>query len=211
MNELPEENAFLSEAEKAAHARTVERKMNGFQKKQANATKEKGLLIVLTGPGKGKTSSAMGMALRGLAHGMKVGIVQFIKSPQDVAERRILQCFENLDWHTIGDGFTWVTQDREKDIATARRAWEQGKKMLESGHYDMLIFDELNIILNYTYLTVSEVLAAFASRSLMQHIVVTGRNAPAELLEHADLVSEIRAVKHPYKTQGIKAQKGIEF
>jgi len=201
----------LSEAELAAHARTSARRLQGYQQKQAKATHEKGLLIVLTGPGKGKTSSAMGMALRGLAHDMRVGIVQFIKSAQDVAERRLLQQFDNLDWHTIGDGFTWITQNREQDMATARRAWEQGKQMLESGGHDMLIFDELNIILNYGYLPVSEVLSAFAQRPAMMHIIVTGRNAPPELIAQADLVSEVRALKHPYKEQGVKAQKGIEF
>ncbi len=213
--ESPDENSqeapVLSEEEIAKHSRMMEKLNQGFQKKQAKAVNEKGLLIVLTGPGKGKSSSAMGMALRGVAHGMKVGIVQFIKSPQDVAERRILEQFENLDWFTIGDGFTWITQNKAQDIATAKRGWAQAKQMIESQHYDILIFDELNIVLNYNYLPVEEVLIAFAARHPMQHIIVTGRNAPEALLEQADLVSDVRALKHPYKQQGVKAQKGIEF
>lgn len=200
-----------TESELVAHARRTARRLEGFRKKQAQAQQEKGLLVVLTGPGKGKTSSAMGMALRGLAHDMKVGIVQFIKGAQDVAERRVLQQFPQLDWHTIGDGFTWITQDRVQDMATAMRAWDQAVQMIDSHRYDMLILDELNIILNYGYLPLDEVMAVFARRAPMQHVIVTGRNAPAALLEMADLVSEVRALKHPYKDQGIMAQRGIEF
>jgi cob(I)alamin adenosyltransferase len=194
-----------------AHKRMTEKRNAGYEKKQARATLEKGLLIVITGPGKGKTTSALGMALRAVAHGMKLGVVQFIKGAKATGERDLLQTFPNVHWHTIGDGFTWITQDRERDVATAQRAWEQASRIIADPSYEMVILDELNTILRYEYLDVSSVLETIRARHPMQHAIVTGRNAPAALIEAADLVSDIHAVKHPYKDQGVKAQRGIEF
>lgn len=193
------------------HARLTARRKAGYEHKQARATDEKGLLIVFTGPGKGKTTAAFGMALRAIGHGMQVGIVQWIKGGQDSAERAVFSGFENVDFQVIGDGFTWLTQNREQDIATAERAWTEAERMIGDPRYELVILDELNLVLNYGYLDLARVLAAFSARRAALHIVVTGRNAPEALVAQADLVSEIRAVKHPYREQGVKAQKGIEF
>jgi len=167
--------------------------------------------MVFTGAGKGKTTAAFGMALRAIGHGMQVGVVQFIKGGQDSAERAALSRFENVDFQIIGDGFTWLTQNRQQDMATAERAWAEAERMIGDPRYALVILDELNIVLNYGYLDLARVLATFSNRRPELHIAVTGRNAPAALVELADLVSEIRAVKHPYREQGVKAQRGIEF
>lgn len=193
------------------HARLTARRKAGYECKQARATREKGLLIVFTGPGKGKTTAAFGMALRAIGHGMRVGVVQFIKGAQDSAERTVLGRFENVDFQTIGDGFTWLTQDRERDIATAERAWVEADRMIGDPRYDLVILDELNPVLKYSYLDLGRVLETFGKRRLEMHVVVTGRHAPDGLLELADLVSDVRSVKHPYREQGVKAQRGIEF
>ena len=193
------------------HARLTARRKAGYERKQARASHEKGLLMVFTGPGKGKTTAAFGMALRAVGHGMRVGVVQFIKSGQDSAERAVLSRFENVDFQVIGDGFTWLTQNREQDRATAERAWTEAERMIGDPRYELVILDELNIVLNYGYLDLARVLAVFDARRPELHIAVTGRNAPAELVDLADLVSEIRAIKHPYREQGVKAQRGIEF
>ncbi len=193
------------------YARQTARRKAGYERKQARATDEKGLLLVFTGPGKGKTTAAFGMALRAVGHGMRVGVVQFIKGGWDSAERAALSRFENVDFQVIGDGFTWLTQNREQDVATAERAWAEAERMIGDPRYELIILDELNIVLHYGYLDQARVLAAFSARRLGLHIAVTGRNAPAALVELADLVSEVRAVKHPYREQGVKAQKGIEF
>lgn len=194
-----------------AHKKMTEKRNAGYERKQARATLEKGLLIVITGPGKGKTTSALGMALRAIAHGMKLGVVQFIKGAKATGERDLLEKFPNVEWHTIGDGFTWVTQDRERDVATAQRGWEQARRLITDPSYEMVILDELNTILRYEYLDLSDVLETVRARNPMQHVIITGRNAPAALIEAADLVSDIHAVKHPYKDQGVKAQRGLEF
>lgn len=194
-----------------AHKRMAEKRNAGFERKQAKATLEKGLLIVLTGAGKGKTTSALGMAVRAISHGMKLGVVQFIKGAQSTGERDLLARFPNVDWHTIGDGFTWITQDRDRDIATAERAWGEARRMIFDPSYEMVVLDELNTVLRYQYLDVAAVLECVSSRQPMQHVIITGRNAPPTLIEAADLVSEIHPTKHPYKDQGVKAQRGIEF
>ncbi len=200
-----------SEARPSSHARQTARRKAGYERKQARATREKGLLMVFTGPGKGKTTAAFGMALRAVGHGMRVGVVQFIKGGRDSAERVALSRFETVDFQTMGDGFTWLTQNRERDIATAERAWAEVERMIGDSRYDLVILDELNVVLNYGYLDLARALATFSHRRPELHIAVTGRNAPVALLELADLVSEIRAVKHPYREQGVKAQRGIEF
>ncbi len=198
-------------ADPADHARLTARRQAGYERKQARATREKGLLIVYTGPGKGKTTAAFGMALRAIGHGIRSGIVQFIKGAQDSAERAVLSRFENVDFQTLGEGFTWQTQDRERDIAAAERGWAEAERMIGDPGYDLVILDELNLVLKYGYLDLTQVLATFSARRPELHIVVTGRNAPEALVEQADLVSEIRAIKHPYREQGVKAQRGIEF
>ncbi len=194
-----------------SHRRMAEKRNTGYQKKQARATLEKGLLIVNTGTGKGKSSAAFGMGLRVVGHGMRLGVVQFIKGAMESAERDVFKRFDNVDFHAIGDGFTWNTQDRDQDIATAERAWREAERMIADPSYSMVILDELNVILKYAYLDQDKVLAVLAARPPMMHVVVTGRHAPEALIEIADLVSEIRPIKHPYREQGVKAQKGVEF
>lgn len=193
------------------HRRMAEKRNAGYEKKQAAATLEKGLLVVITGTGKGKTTSALGMGLRAVGHGMKLGVVQFIKGAKDTAERGLFTRFDNVEWHTVGDGFTWITQNREQDVATARAAWDIAERLILDASFDMVILDELNTVLKYDYLPLAQVLETVAQRQPMQHVIVTGRHAPEGLIEAADLVSDIRPLKHPYREQGVKAQPGIEF
>jgi len=192
------------------HRRRSEILKAAQDRKAARATGEKGLLVVHTGPGKGKTTAALGMGLRAVGHGMRLGVVQFLKGAMPTAEREILGNFPGVEWHTIGDGFTWNTQDRQADIATARRAWEQAARMVVDPSYGMVILDELCVILAKEYLPLDDVLAALAARPPLQHVVLTGRGAPEGLVEAADLVSRIEVVKHPFRA-GIKAQAGVEF
>jgi len=174
-------------------------------------TREKGLLIVHTGAGKGKSTAAFGMAVRAMGHGMKVGVVQFVKGAMTTGEKAVFNAFPDLiDFKPMGEGFTWDTQDRARDVAVTRTAWEEVKRMLADPAYALVIADELNIVLRYDYLPLDEVLAAAAARAPEKHLVVTGRNAPPELIEAADLVTEMTQVKHPFRS-GIKAQAGIEF
>jgi cob(I)alamin adenosyltransferase len=201
----------MSLADSETHKRQAEKHKEVFEKKLAAATKEKGLLIVNTGTGKGKTTAAFGMGVRILGHGLKLGVVQFIKGALFTAERDFLGSHKNCDFYTIGDGYTWNTQDRDADVATASKAWEQALRMINDSSYNMIILDELNIVLKHKYLELQEVLAPLKNKRADLHIVITGRHAPQELIEIADLVSEINPVKHPYKEQGIKAQKGVEF
>jgi cob(I)alamin adenosyltransferase len=194
-----------------AHKRRTERHKAGFEKKKAAAQKEKGLLIVYTGTGKGKSTAAFGMGLRVLGHGMKLGVVQFIKGALPSAERNVLGSNSQCDFHVVGAGYTWDTQDRAADMETTAKGWAEALRMINDSSYDMVILDELNIVLKYQYLDLAEVLDAFKNRREMLHIVVTGRHALPELIALADLVSDIRPLKHPYQEQGIKAQKGVEF
>ncbi len=194
-----------------AHLRMKQRHKAGFEKKKAAAQKEKGLLIVYTGTGKGKSTAAFGMGMRVLGHNMKLGVVQFIKGALQTGEREILGNHALCDFHVVGQGYTWNTQDRDADIATAAKGWKQAVRMINDPSYDMVILDELNIVLKYHYLDLTEVLQTFSNRKKMLHIVVTGRHAPEQLIDQADLVSDIRPVKHPYREQGIKAQPGVEF
>ncbi|MBV1706311.1 MAG: cob(I)yrinic acid a,c-diamide adenosyltransferase [Hyphomicrobiales bacterium] len=172
---------------------------------------EKGLLIVHTGAGKGKSTAAFGLILRALGHDWKVGVVQFIKGAWDTGEKRALARFgDAIAWHTMGEGFTWETQDRARDVAAATRAWNQAKALMADTTIRLIVLDELNITLRYDYLDLDEVLAALAARRADLHIVVTGRNAKPALIELADLVSEMTAVKHHFAA-GVRAQQGIEF
>src|SRR5579884_668531 len=177
----------------------------------AEKTIEKGLLIVHTGSGKGKSTAAFGLALRMLGRGRRVGVVQFIKGAWHTAERDALEKFgDQLVWHTMGEGFTWETQDRARDIAAAERAWVKALELIDDPSLAMVILDELNIALRYEYLDLDTVVAALAARLPGLHVVVTGRNAKPELVAAADLVTEMTLVKHHFAA-GVKAQPGIEF
>lgn len=172
---------------------------------------QKGLLIVNTGPGKGKSTAAFGLALRMLGHGRRVGVVQFGKGAWQSGERAALERFPDLvSWHTLGEGFTWETQDRARDVAAATRAWDKAKELMADPAISLVVLDELNIALRYDYIPLDEVIATFRDRRPDLHVVVTGRNAKPELIEIADLVTEMGAVKHHFAS-GVKAQEGIEF
>lgn len=195
------------------HAEKMKARKAARDRMMAGKTVEKGLLMVHTGAGKGKTTAAMGMALRIVGHGGRVGVLQFIKGSgaRDTAERRALESFgEQVDFRIMGEGFTWETQDRARDVAACRAAWSLAKTWIAEGDFDMVILDELNIALRYDYLDLADVLAALAARPADLHVVVTGRNAPEALVEAADLVTEMTMVKHPFRA-GVKAQAGVEF
>ena len=171
----------------------------------------KGLLIVNTGPGKGKSTAAFGLVLRALGHGHHVGVVQFIKGAWNTGEKRALERFSDLlSWHSMGEGFTWETQDRERDIAAAKRAWDQVLEFMNDPKIKLVLLDELNIALRYDYLPLLEVVDVLSNRRPDLHIIVTGRNAKPEMIEAADLVTEMGMVKHHFAA-GVKAQEGIEF
>lgn len=198
-----------TDAEHAAKMKKIQAAQN---KKVAAKTIEKGLVIVHTGPGKGKTSAALGMAVRAIGHGMKVGVVQFVKGAMATGEKAVFDRFPDLiEFKPMGEGFTWDTQDRSRDIAVARTAWDEVKRMIADPSYAMVIADELNIVLRYDYLPVGEVLEAIEGKPHMTHLIITGRNAPQELIDAADLVTEMTQVKHPFREQNVKAQRGIEF
>lgn len=201
----------MSPNDSTGHKAKMEKRKTLHDKKLAGKTEEKGLLMVHTGPGKGKSSAAFGMALRCVGHDMRVGVVQFIKGAWDTGERRALEAFPELvTFKALGEGFTWETQDKERDIAAAKAAWEAAKEMIADPTYAMVILDEMNIALRYDYLNIGEVVDVLASRRPGLHVVVTGRNAKPELIEVADLVTEMTLVKHPFR-EGVKAQPGVEF
>jgi cob(I)alamin adenosyltransferase len=194
------------------HKERMIRRKEAFEARKARATREKGLLLVHTGAGKGKTTAALGLAFRALGQGLKVGIVQFIKGAIPTGEAALVRRLNlSIEIHTMGDGFTWNTQDRAQDIASARKAWEQAVALLRDESFGLVILDELNVVLHYDYLPLAEVLDELRRKREMLHVVVTGRNAKPELIELADLVTEMKLVKHPYREQGIKPQKGIEY
>jgi cob(I)alamin adenosyltransferase len=193
------------------HNEKMAKKKAARAKILANKTEERGLLIVHTGTGKGKSSAAFGMVLRCIGHGMRVGIVQFVKGAWGTGERVVLDRFPELvTCKAMGEGFTWETQDRVRDIAAARAAWEAAKAMIADPSYRMVLLDELNIVLRYDYLPLDEVIDTLKGKPRDLHVVVTGRNAKPELIDLADLVTEMTMVKHPFRS-GVKAQKGIEF
>jgi len=191
--------------EKAAKRKAARAKI------MATKTIEKGLLIVHTGKGKGKSTAAFGMVMRCLGHGLKVGIVQYVKGGWETGERTLLAEYPDLiTFRTMGGGFTWETQDRAADVAAARAAWEEAKALMADPEIHLLLLDELNIVLRYDYLPIDEVVETLKARRPDLHVVVTGRNAKPELIEAADLVTEMTMVKHPFRS-GVKAQMGIEF
>lgn len=191
-------------------------KMKALQAEQRKKTSEardpgRGLVLVHTGNGKGKSSSAFGVIVRALGWKQKVGIVQFIKGKWITGEKQFFMTFEDqIDWHTMGEGFTWDTQDRDRDIAAAESAFARTAEMMRSGDYDLIVLDEINIALRYDYLDIETVLDALKARSDRTSVILTGRDAKPELCDYADLVSEMTEVKHPFKA-GIKAQRGIDF
>ncbi len=193
------------------HAEKMRKKKAAREKILATKTEERGLLIVHTGKGKGKSTAAIGLAMRCIGNGMRVGIVQFVKGVWETGERHVLARFPELvTLRAMGEGFTWDTQDRARDIAAARKAWEAVKEMMADEAYKMVIADELNIVLRYGYLPLDEVLDSLNNRRHDLHVVVTGRNAKPELIELADLVTEMTMIKHPFRS-GVKAQVGVEF
>jgi cob(I)alamin adenosyltransferase len=193
------------------HKARMQRLKASVDRRIAAAQDEQGLLIVFTGAGKGKTTAALGMALRCIGHGLKVAVVQFIKGVIDTAEERALKGFgEQVTFLRMGEGYTWETQDRERDLACARQAWEAAAGFLRDPSYAMVILDELNIALHHEYIALSDVLQAIQERPAMQHVVITGRGAARALIDAADLVTEMGQTKHPFR-KGVKAQKGVEF
>ena len=203
----------MTDEEFIARANEKARKKKAARDKiLSTKTIEKGLLIVHTGPGKGKSTAAFGMVFRALGNGMKVGVVQFVKGKWETGERAVLEKFpDTCTIRSMGEGFTWETQDRERDIAAATGAWEMAKEMMADPSYDMILLDELNICLRYDYLNINEVVETLNGRREMLHMIVTGRNAKDELIEAADLVTEMGQIKHPFREQNVKAQRGVEF
>ena len=205
--------ADTSGDENARHARKMAKKKAARDKIMAGKAGDKGLLIVHTGAGKGKSSSGFGMILRCIAHEMPCAVVQFIKGAWDTGERRIIEeNFADLcEFHAMGEGFTWETQDRARDIAMAAKGWEKAKELIRDPDNRLVLLDEINIALRYDYLDITEVLAFLAAeKPPLTHVVMTGRNAKPELIEAADLVTEMTLIKHPFRA-GIKAQAGVEF
>lgn len=201
----------IDENEAERHRSKMARRKAVQDAEVAGKTIEKGLLIVHTGTGKGKSTAAFGLALRMLGRGHRVGVVQFIKGAWRSAERDALARFaDQVSWHTMGEGFTWETQDLQRDIAAAERAWEKALELMEDPSFGLVILDELNIALRYAYLDVHTVVGALNARRAGLHVVVTGRNAKPELTAAADLVTEMTLVKHHFAA-GVKAQPGIEF
>ena len=208
----PKKTESMTEAERDAyHAEKMRKKKEARTKMLATKTEERGLLIVHTGKGKGKSTAAFGMVFRAIGHGFRVGIVQFVKGAWGTGERDVLEKFHDLvTIKAMGEGFTWDTQDRQRDLAAARAAWEAAKTMIADPGYRMILLDELNIVLRYDYLPLDEVLDVLRNKPRDTHVIVTGRNARDELIELADLVTEMTEVKHPFRS-GVKAQAGIEF
>ncbi len=193
------------------HRKRMQRKKALIDENIASNDIERGIVIVLTGNGKGKSSSGFGMMARALGHDMKVAVVQFIKGSFSTGEEAFFRRFpEDVEYHVMGDGFTWDTQDKAQDIATTRKAWQKVMQFLQDENVDIILLDELNIVLKLGYLPVEEVIEALANRPKMQHVIITGRGAPEALIEVADTVTEMKDIKHAYRA-GITAQKGVEL
>ncbi|MEE9396607.1 MAG: cob(I)yrinic acid a,c-diamide adenosyltransferase [Methylococcales bacterium] len=194
-----------------SHKQKMQKNKKSVDARIKNAKEKKGLILILTGSGKGKSSSAFGMVARALGHKMHCGVVQFIKGAMSTGEERFFSRFpDEVEYHVTGDGYTWNTQDREGDIATAERGWEIAKSMLTNPGFDLIILDELNIVLDLELLDLEKVLQDLQSRPERQHVIITGRGAPKKLIEAADTVSEINLIKHAFEA-GVQAQKGIEL
>jgi cob(I)alamin adenosyltransferase len=210
------ENLMVEAASKSLTEDKYKQKMQRRQEVQtqrlAKADREKGLIIVNTGTGKGKTTAALGMVMRSLGHGYKVAIIQFIKGAWEPAEKAVLSQWENqLEFHAMGSGFTWDTQDRERDIQEAETAWQKGLEFILNPEFKLVLLDEINIAFKLGYLNVEAIIAGLVQKPEDTHVILTGRGAPDLLIETADLVTEMKLVKHPFREQGIKAQAGIEY
>ena len=194
------------------YRRKMERRKEVQQQRLSERTHEKGLIIIHTGNGKGKTTAALGMVLRSLGHGFKVAIIQFIKGAWEPAEKAVFEKWSGqLDFHAMGEGFTWETQDRDRDTEKAQVAWQQTLTYLRNPDYRTILLDEINIALKHGFLSTDEVLAGLAEKPEQTHLILTGRGAPQALIDQADLVTEMKLIKHPFREQGVKAQPGIEF
>lgn len=200
----------MNEDKNARHKARMKKHKEVVDAGMARATEKRGVVVVLTGNGKGKSSSAFGMAARALGHNMRIAIIQFIKGKDTTGEEAFFRQFDKVDYHVMGEGFTWETQDRERDIRTAMTAWEKAEEYLANEQFEMVILDELNIALKMKYIPTDRVVDALARRPEKQHVIITGRAAPDAIIDAADTVSEIREIKHAYK-QGVMAQKGVEM
>lgn len=202
----------MTQIEKERYKQKMQRRKEVQTERLAKASEKKGLIIVNTGNGKGKTTAALGMVLRSLGHGYKVAIVQFIKGAWEPAEKAVLERWQGqLEFYAMGEGFTWDTQDRDRDIEKAEAAWQKGLSFIGDPDYKLVLLDEINIALKLGYLKVENIIAGLKEKPEDSHVILTGRGAPAELIDFADLVTEMTLIKHPLKDQNIKAQPGIEF
>ncbi|MEA5504094.1 cob(I)yrinic acid a,c-diamide adenosyltransferase [Halotia wernerae UHCC 0503] len=202
----------LPELTNEQYRQKMQRRKEVQERRIAQAVPEKGLIIVNTGNGKGKTTAALGMVLRSLGHGYRVAIVQFIKGAWEPAEKAVFNHWEGqLEFHAMGEGFTWETQDRDRDLDKASAAWEKSLEYILNPDFHVVLLDEINIAFKMGYLSIDEVLAGLAQKPLHKHVILTGRGAPAALIERADLVTEMTLIKHPFRDQGVKAQPGIEY
>jgi len=200
------------EADQDGYRRRMARRKEVQQQRVGERNLEKGLVLVFTGDGKGKTTAALGLALRTLGHGDQVAVVQFIKGGWQPGEAKALELFgEALHWHALGEGFTWETQDRDRDRQLVQQAWEQSLAYLADASRKLVVLDEVNVALKLGYLGIEQVLAGLDLRPELTHVALTGRGAPPQLLERADLVTEMKLVRHPFREQGVRAQRGIEF
>ena len=193
------------------HKQKMQRRKEVQEQRLAEKNREKGLIIVHTGNGKGKTTAALGMVMRSLGHGYKVAIVQFIKGAWEPAEKAVLATWKELEFHAMGEGFTWDTQDRERDIEMANAAWSKALEYILDPEYRLVLLDEVNIALKLGYLDVDTVTEGLKQKPEDSHVILTGRGAPDKLIAIADLVTEMSLIKHPFREQGVKAQPGIEF
>jgi cob(I)alamin adenosyltransferase len=210
--ELGPGGALAPEADADGYRRRMERRREVQEQRVGERNLEKGLVLVFTGEGKGKTTAALGLVLRTLGHGEQVAVVQFIKGGWQPGEARALEVFgEALHWHALGEGFTWETQDRDRDRQLVQQAWSQSLEYLADGRRKLVVLDEVNVALKLGYLELDQVLEGLESRPALTHVALTGRGAPSALVERADLVTEMRLLRHPFREQGVKAQAGIEY
>lgn len=194
------------------YQRKMQRRKEVQEQRVSKASREKGLIVVNTGNGKGKTTAALGMVLRCLGHGYRVAIVQFIKGAWEPAEKAVFSQWKNqLEFQAMGEGFTWETQDRDRDIQKAKEAWDLALTFISNSDFKLVLLDEINVVLKLGYLPVEEILAGLDKKPEYSHVILTGRGAPPALIERADLVTEMSLIKHPFREQGVKAQPGIEY
>jgi cob(I)alamin adenosyltransferase len=205
-------SSTLTDLTDEQYRKKMQRRKEVQDRRISQSVPEKGLIIVNTGNGKGKTTAALGMVLRSLGHGYKVAIIQFIKGAWEPSEKQVFSLWEDqIEFHAMGEGFTWETQDRDRDLDKASAAWEKSLEYIRNPDFQLVLLDEINIALKMAYLQVEDVLAGLAQKPPNKHVILTGRGAPAALIEKADLVTEMTLIKHPFRDQGVKAQPGIEF